>query len=113
MTMRLLVVDDDPDIVMSLSDRLLQMRHAVSSASDGQAALIALERDPVDLVFLDVDMPGLNGVETLRRIKKRWPELPVIIMTGHGTIQLAVTAMQDGATDFVTKPLQYSQLDAT
>ena len=111
--MRLLVVDDDPDIVMSLCDRLLQMRHSVSSASDGEAALIALKRDPVDLVFLDVDMPGLDGVETLRLIKKRWPELPVIIMTGHGTIQLAVTAMQDGATDFITKPLQYSQLDET
>ena len=111
--MRLLVVDDDPDIVMSLCDRLLQMRHTVSSASDGQAALMALESDPVDLVFLDVDMPGLNGVETLRLIKKRWPELPVIMMTGHGTIQLAVTAMQVGATDFITKPLEYSQLGAT
>jgi DNA-binding NtrC family response regulator len=111
--MRLLVVDDEPDLVMSLSDRLHQMKHSVLSATDGQAALIALERDSVDLVFLDVDMPGLNGVETLRLIKKRWPELPVIIMTAHGTIQLAVTAMQDGATDFVTKPLEYRQLDAT
>ena len=80
--MRLLVVDDDPDIVMSLCDRLIEMRHTVSSASDGQAALMALESDPVDLVLLDVDMPRLNGVETLRLIQKRWPELPVIMMTG-------------------------------
>jgi FixJ family two-component response regulator len=111
--MRLLVVDDDPDIVMSLCDRLQEMRHTVSSASDGQAALVALEPDPVDLVLLDVDMPRLNGAETLRLIKKRWPELPVIMMTAYGTIQSAVTAIQDGATDFITKPLGYSQLDAT
>lgn len=111
--MRLLVVDDDPDIIMSLCDRLTQMSHTVSSASDGQAGVMALESDQVDLVLLDVDMPRLNGVDTLRLIKKRWPELPVIMMTGHGTIQLAVTAMQDGATDFITKPLEYSQLDAT
>jgi signal transduction histidine kinase len=113
MSMRLLVVDDDEDIVMSLCDRLIEMKHTVSSASDGQAALMALESDPVDLVFLDVGMPILNGVETLRLIQKRWPELPVIMMTAYGTIQLAVTAMQDGATDFITKPLAYSQLDAT
>jgi signal transduction histidine kinase len=56
-------------------------------------------------------MPELNGVDTLRLMKKRWPELPVIIMTGHGTIQLAVTAMQEGAADFITKPLVYSQID--
>jgi signal transduction histidine kinase len=111
--MRLLVVDDDEDIVMSLCDRLQQMGHTALSANDGQSALIALEPNPVDLVMLDVDMPRLNGVETLRLIKKRWPELPVIIMTGHGTIRLAVTAMQEGAIDFITKPLVYSQLDAT
>ena len=102
-----------PDIVMSLCDRLIEMGHTVSSASDGQAALMALESEPVDLVLLDVDMPILNGVETLRLIQKRWPELPVIMVTAYGTIQLAVTAMQDGATDFITKPLEYSQLDAT
>ncbi len=111
--MRLLVVDDDPDIVRSLGDRLIAMGHTVSSASDGQAALIALEPNPVGLVFLDVDMPRLNGVETLRLIRKRWPELPVIMMTAYGTVQLAVTAMQDGASEFITKPLNYSQLDAT
>ncbi|HUP81295.1 MAG TPA: response regulator, partial [Pirellula sp.] len=111
--MRLLVVDDDPDIVTSLRDRFVRMGHTVSSASDGRAAVISLESDPVDLVFMDVDMPKLNGVETLRLTKKRWPELPVIIMTGYSTVQLAVTAMQAGATEFITKPLKYSQLDAT
>ena len=112
--MRLLVVDDDPDIVRSLCDRLLALGHTVTSASDGQAALTTMESSPaVDLIFLDVDMPRLSGVDTLRLIKKRWPELPIIMMTAYGTIQLAVTAMQDGATEFTTKPLKYSQLDAT
>lgn len=111
--MRLLVVDDDEDIAMSLCDRLTDMRHAVSSARDGQAALLSLKSDPVDLVFLDVDMPKLNGVETLRLIRKHWPELPVIMMTAYGTIPLAVTAMQDGASEFMTKPLEYSRLATT
>ena len=111
--MRILVVDDDPDLVLILCDWLRLTGHDVRSASDGQAALAALEADPPDLAILDVDMPKLNGVETLRRIKKRWPELPVIMMTAHGTIQLAVTAMQEGANDFITKPFEHAQLDAT
>jgi signal transduction histidine kinase len=111
--MRILVVDDDPDLVLILCDWLRLTGHDVRSASDGQAALAALQADPPDLAILDVDMPKLNGVETLRRIKKRWTELPVIMMTAHGTIQLAVTAMQEGANDFITKPFEHAQLDAT
>jgi len=65
-----------PDIVMSLCDRLIEMGHTVSSASDGQAALMALESEPVDLVLLDVDMPILNGVETLRLIQNAGRNCP-------------------------------------
>ena len=100
MGIRILVADDEPDIVLSLSDRLKWLGHAVTSACDGQAALTALESQPVDLVFLDVEMPKLSGIEVLRRIRQRWPDLPVIILTAYGTIRLAVEAMKEGAVDF-------------
>ena len=112
MGIRILVADDEPDIVLSLSDRLNWLGHEVMSACDGQAALTALESQPVDLVFLDLDMPRLNGIEVLSRIKPRWPDLPVIILTAHGTIRLAVEAMKKGAVDFLTKPFEPGQLDS-
>lgn len=112
MGIRILVADDEPDIVLGLSDRLKWLGHEVTSACDGQAALTVLESQPVDLVFLDLEMPILSGIEALRRIRHRWPNLPVIILTAHGTIQLAVEAMKDGAVDFITKPFANSRLDS-
>jgi signal transduction histidine kinase len=112
MGIRILVADDEPDIVQSLSDRLEWLGHEVMAACDGQEALTALEIQPVDLAFLDLEMPRLTGIEALKRIRQRWPELPVIILTGHGSILLAVEAMKDGAVDFITKPFQYQQLDS-
>jgi signal transduction histidine kinase len=112
MGIRILVADDEPDIVLSLSDRLKWLGHEVTSACDGQAALAALESQPVDLVFLDVAMPKLSGIEALKRIRQRWPDLPVIILTAYGTIRLAVEAMKEGAVDFITKPFDPGQLDS-
>jgi signal transduction histidine kinase len=112
MGIRVLVADDDPDIVMGLSDRLKWLGHDVTSACDGQAALTVVESSPVDLVFLDLDMPRLTGIEALTRILQRRPNLPVIILTAYGTIPLAVEAMKDGAVDFLTKPLESGQLDS-
>ena len=112
MGIRILVADDEQDIVLGLSDRLKWLGHEVTSACDGQAALTVLESQPVDLVFLDLEMPILSGIEALRRIRHRWPNLPVIILTAHGTIQLAVEAMKDGAVDFITKPFANSRLDS-
>jgi signal transduction histidine kinase len=112
MGIRILVADDEPDIILSLSDRLNWLGHDVTSTCDGQAALTALESQPVDLVFLDLDMPKLSGIEVLRRIRPRWPDLPVIILTAHGAIKLAVEAMKDGAADFLTKPFEPGELDS-
>ena len=112
MGIRILVADDEPDIVLGLSDRLKFSGHEVVSAGDGHEALTALESQPMDLVFLDLDMPRLSGLEVLSRIKQRWPDLPVIILTAHGTIRLAVEAMKDGAVDFLTKPFQSEQIDS-
>jgi signal transduction histidine kinase len=112
MGIRILVADDEPDIVLSLCDRLASLGHEVTSAYDGQAALTVLEAKPFDLVFLDVAMPKLSGIEVLKRIKQRRPDLPVIILTAYGTIRLAVEAMKEGAVDFITKPFQPSQLES-
>lgn len=112
MGIRILVADDDPDIVMGLSERLRWLGHDVIVAGDGQAAVMAVESHAIDLAFLDVGMPQLGGIEALKRIRQRWPHLPVVILTAYGTIRLAVEAMKEGAIDFITKPFESSQLDA-
>jgi len=112
MGIRILVADDDPDIVMGLSERLRWLGHEVVVAGDGQAAVTAVESHAIDLVFLDIGMPRLGGIEALKRIRKRWPNLPVVILTAYGTIRLAVEAMKEGAIDFITKPFESTQLDA-
>lgn len=111
-TMRIVVADDEPDIVMGLAERLNWMGHDVITASDGQAALAAVESHAVDLVLLDVMMPKLNGIDVLKQVHKRWPNLPVVILTAHGTIKLAVEAMKEGAVDYVTKPFLPSDIDS-
>jgi signal transduction histidine kinase len=112
MGIRILVADDDPDIVLSLSERLRWLGHDVVTARDGQAAVMAVDSHAIDLAFLDIGMPRLGGIEALKRIRQRWPKLPVVILTAYGTIRLAVEAMKEGAIDFVTKPFEPGQLDS-
>ena len=100
----ILVVEDDPDIAMLLRDRLTHMGHEGMAAYDGQAALDAMEKVAPGLLLLDLELPRVNGMDVLKRIRKDWPDLPVVVMTAHGTIARAVEAMKEGATDFVTKP---------
>ena len=111
MGIRILVADDDPDIVLALSERLRWMGHEVVTACDGQAAIAAVESHALDLAIFDVSMPQLNGIEALKRIRKRWPSLPVVVVTAYGTIRLAVEAMKEGAVDFITKPFEQGQID--
>jgi signal transduction histidine kinase len=111
MSKRVLVVDDDPDIRSVLEDRLSAHGYEVVSAADGSAALTALDHGTFDLVLLDVELPGTKGLSILSHIHHTWSHLPVIMMTGHGSISLAVQAMKEGAADFMTKPLDLYQLD--
>ena len=111
MGIRILVADDDPDIVFGLSERLRWLGHDVVTANDGQAALAAVESHALDLALLDVSMPQLNGIEALKCMRKRWPNLPVVVVTAYGTIRLAVEAMKEGAVDFITKPFEPGQID--
>src|SRR5438132_6349682 len=105
-----LVVDDEPDIAGILADRLQTMGLDVQVAHDGEEALLAIQQNPPGLVFLDIQMPKLNGIEVLKRVHKEWQDLPVIIMTAYGTIARAVEAMKEGATDFVTKPFDIDHI---
>jgi DNA-binding NtrC family response regulator len=102
----ILVVDDDPDIREVLADRLESLGYRVVTAANGMEGLEALERENPRLVLLDIEMPGMNGLEMLGEIRKREQDTPVIMITAYGTIERAVEAMKEGAYDFIPKPFE-------
>jgi len=107
---RLLVADDDPAVRQSLERALTREGFEVVAAADGHAALERLQAGGVDLVLSDLKMPGLTGLELLKEAKAVAPEVDFIMLTAFGTVEEAVRAMKDGATDFLTKPFQRVQL---
>lgn len=106
----ILLVDDDANLRMIVSDRLTSAGYRISQAPSLRAGLDALASESFHLVLLDIYLPDQSGLEGLREIRARYPSLPVIIMTAHGTIDLAVEAMKEGAYEFVTKPLDFKRL---
>jgi class 3 adenylate cyclase len=108
-SVRLFVVDDNELNRDMLSRRLGSRGYAVELAGDGEHALARLEEQTFDLVLLDIMMPGLSGIDVLRRVRQRWPEsdLPVIMVTARDTAEDVVEALQLGANDYVTKPLDF------
>jgi two-component system nitrogen regulation response regulator GlnG len=107
---RILVADDEPSIRWLLERLLRQAGHSVTVAEDGAAALARAGAEPHDLAFVDVRMPGLDGLEVLSRLKAAAPETAVIVMTAHGSVRSAVTAMQRGAYDYLTKPFDNDEV---
>jgi two-component system nitrogen regulation response regulator NtrX len=109
---RILIVDDEESIRRSLAGILSDEGFETDSVADGENALAALRQgdDDPDLVLLDIAMPGRDGVEILAEIRQGWPSLPVVMMSGHGTIETAVRATQLGAFDFIEKPLSIEKL---
>ena len=107
---QILVVDDDDNLRLILQDRLSNMGHAVNEASSVAEALEQLGRESYQLVLLDVYLPDQRSLEGLTLIRERYGGLPVVVMTAHGSIDLAVDAMRQGAYDFVTKPLDFERL---
>src|SRR5215510_12575476 len=101
----ILVVDDEAGVRSSLAGILGDEGYQVSSVESGEAALEALEVRRFDLLLLDVWLPKMDGLETLSRVRTLDPELPVVVISGHGTIETAVKAVRMGAQDFVEKPL--------
>src|ERR671930_583944 len=101
----ILIVDDEPGVRTALTGVLHDEGYTVESVSSGEACLDRLTRGPVDLVVLDVWLPGMDGLTTLARLRERHVDSQVVLISGHGNIESAVRAIKMGAFDFVEKPL--------
>jgi len=108
--LRILVVDDEDDLRRGLALLTGSLGADVREAADGEAALRALQEGPADIVITDLRMPRMSGSDLLVEIKKLWPQTEVIILTGFGTIQTAVTCIRRGAAHFLTKPFDNREI---
>ena len=106
----ILVIDDDDQLRISFCKLLKEENYAVISAASGEAGIEIVEKNPLDLVILDMRLPGINGMETFKRIKKIDSKLPVIIVTAYGTTQIAIEATKIGAYDYVLKPFDVPEM---
>jgi two-component system KDP operon response regulator KdpE len=109
---RILVVDDEPSIRRALRPPLLELGFQVTEASRGEEALQLLRASPYDVVLLDINMPGIGGIETLRRIRSFAPRMPVLMLTVRDDEEDKVEALEFGADDYVTKPFSTRELIA-
>lgn len=107
---RVLLVDDEVNFLEALAERMRMRGLEVTCAKSGREALTAVERATFDAVVLDLAMPGLDGLETLRRLRQMQPELQVMILSGRATVQTAVEATRLGATDIFEKPTDVDTL---
>lgn len=107
---RILVVDDDESLRRVTQVQLEQEGYVVSTAPNGKEALALLEKSPQDLVISDLKMPGMSGLDLLRRIRTDYPEIIVLMMTAYGSVETAVEAMKLGAYDYITKPVNADAL---
>lgn len=106
----ILIVDDEESILKSLSGILMDEGFETIAATNGYEALKYIEQQTPDLVLLDIWMPGMDGIDTLKEIKKHYPHIQVVMITGHGTIETAVNATKIGAYDFIEKPLNIDRV---
>jgi len=104
MKVKILVVDDEEIVLKSCRKILEGGGHEVFCALSGQEAFVYLEKEPIDLVITDIKMPGMDGMEVLERVKEKYPDILVIMITGYSTVQSAVQAMKLGAFDYIPKP---------
>lgn len=107
---RLLLIDDEKDFLTAYSRRFIRRNAEVTIAASGREAIDRVRETDFDVAILDVMMPGMNGIETLRRIKNVAPDLPVIILTGHADHKTLIEGMDMGAFDFLLKPVGTDEL---
>ncbi len=107
---KVLLVDDEQDFLETLSNRLEMRGLKVSAVTSGEQAISEAKTQDYDAIVVDLSMPGIDGLETLKRIKTDNPNAEIIMLTGHGSIQSGVEAMKLGAGDFLQKPVELSQL---
>ena len=107
---KVLLVDDEPHFVKLLAERLAGRGFNVETAGGGSEAIDRAKEEPYDAIVLDLLMPEMDGLETLKQLKEINPDLQIILLTGHGTIDKGVEAMKLGAMDFVEKPADFKEL---
>ena len=107
---KVLFVDDEIDFLETLLKRMKKRGVDVTGVGSGEEALSFLDTNQVDVVVLDVRMPGMDGIETLREIKKRHPLVEVIMLTGHANLEVAIEGMELGAFDYLMKPMDIDEL---
>ncbi len=112
MKSRLLLVDDEEQFVEALSERLSMRDYDVTTSLTGEDAIEKIKNYNFDVVILDVRLPGIEGAEVLREIKNLKPLAEVIMLTGHGTVEMAIEGMKLGAFDFLMKPCETEDLTA-
>lgn len=110
---KILVVDDEPTMLAAFEEILGGLEHEVVTARRAETAIEQLQDAPADLVILDIQLPGMSGLEALRRIKQEQPKLPVVVITGQGTMSTAIEATRLGAFDYQLKPIEPDELLAT
>jgi DNA-binding NtrC family response regulator len=109
---RVLLVDDETIFTKNMSKLLKNRGYAVTAVNSGDAAIRELEQNPVDVIVLDLKMPGMDGITTLKEIMKLGLFTETLILTGHGSIDSALEAMKLGANDYLTKPCEIDELVA-
>jgi len=109
---RLLLVDDEIPFVENLLKLLTRRGYEVSTAHDGDSALRIVQEREFDVVILDQNMPGKDGITVLRELKKKQPHLEVVILTGYGSVDMALKGFELGIYDYTSKPIQLADLEA-
>ncbi len=111
MAEKVLIVDDDKDFLDVMSERLKTRGIDVRTSECAEDALQRIEKEIFDVIILDLQMPGIDGIETLKQIKEKHEALQVIMLTGHATVEKGVEAIKLGATDFIEKPADIDVLN--
>jgi DNA-binding NtrC family response regulator len=101
---KILLVDDEKDFIEALGERMENRGMNVSTTTSAKDALKRVEEEPYDAIILDLQMPEMDGIETLKAIKKKNPDMQVILLTGHATVEKGIEAMKLGAMDLIEKP---------
>ena len=105
-----LLVDDESEFLDTLVKRIKKRNVNAHGVASGEEALAFLNRQPMDVVVLDVRMPGMDGIQALREIKQRHPLIEVIMLTGHASLEVAIEGMELGAFDYMMKPIEIDEL---
>jgi len=110
MNAKVLIVDDEKEFLEVMEARLSARGMKVATSMSAKEALAKIEKKPFDAIIMDFQMPGMDGIEALKTIKEKKPELQIILLTGHASVKRGVEAMKEGALDFLEKPADLDEL---